>query len=379
MMHHMQGPIKKISLLFLVIILSATISITIKAKLNNNQNLNSVNERSWTDDLNYLNYLILKASSLNVINGLSFNKEQVLKLKKLSGEIESLKPLTLFSKKSNYEDINNIRDCFIELINNLEGKKPIPDKLKNRVLLLRSLESEIIKKTLLGAEKNEYLGNNCLKCHSTPDYFPEGNISNMQTKTFTHDKRREIDIAHVKGIFGDRGIKKLWELKEEVDDILYNAQKYILKDFRCCLLPPDGLMNIEYFGQAFVTDEWFNYFKEARSIDDKNWKNYKNLFIYPIEDIIESTLPGIKLKDKMNILKKVNKILEESRNMDDIDFEIKKKDLCIKLKDALNIDFLIGENDRTKEDRQFITAMFLLYPGNLKIYDSMLDEFNKIE
>ena len=201
----------------------------------------------------------------------------------------------------------------------------------------------------------------------------------MQTKKITPVIRNEIDIAHVKGIFGDRGIKKLWELKEEVDEILYNAQKYILKDFRCCLLPPKGLMSIEYFGQAFVTDEWFNYFKEVRSVDNKYWKDYKDLFLYPIEDIIESTLPGIKSKDKKNILKKVNKILEDSRNMDEIDFEVKKKDLCIKLRDALNVDFLIGENNRTREDRQFIAAMFLLYPGSLKIYNSILEKFNEIE
>jgi hypothetical protein len=201
----------------------------------------------------------------------------------------------------------------------------------------------------------------------------------MQTKFITPQIRKEIDISHVRGIFGDRGIKKLWELRKDVDNILYNAQKYILKDFRCCLLPPKGLMNIEYFGQAYVSDEWFNYFEEARSIESKYWKDYKNLFIYPIEDIIESTLPGIKLKDKKNIIKKVNKILEESRSLNEIDFEIQKKNLCLKLRDALNIDFLIGENDRTRDDRQFIAAMFLLYPGNLKIYDAMLKKFNEIE
>lgn len=370
---------KKIFLLLFIIIFFICFTISIKAKLKNGQTLNTINEKSWNQELIDLNYLILKISSINIINGLSLTKEQVLKLKELSIEIESInRPITEL-KKSTFDDIKKIKDCYLELIKYLEEKNPIPEKLKNELFLLRTLESEIIKKTILGAEKQGNSGNNCLKCHSTPDYFPTGNINKLQTKEITPEKRKEIDIAHLKGLFGETGIKKLWNIKKDIDDILYNAQKYILKDFRCCLLPPEGLMNPELFGQAYVTDQWFDYFKQTRNIKEKNWKDYKDLFLYPIEDIIESTLPGIKSKDKKNILKKVEEILEESRKMDEVDFEIKKKDLCIKLKDALNVDFLIGETERSRDDRQFIAAMFLLFPGNSKIYDEMLKEFDKIK
>ena len=54
----------------------------------------------------------------------------------------------------------------------------------------------------------------------------------------------------------------------------------------------------------------------------------------------------------------VKTIIHEARKMDDVDFELQKEILCNKLQNAFNVDFLIGENDRSKKERQFI-ALFL--------------------
>ena len=66
--------------------------------------------------------------------------------------------------------------------------------------------------------------------------------------------------------------------------------------------------------------------------------------------------------------------MEEARKMDSIDYELQKKVLCTRIQDALNVDFLIGETNRQKEDRQFIAAMYLLFPGSIELYNIIINE-----
>ncbi len=338
-----------------------------------------VDNKSWEYQLNEMNYLVIRASSINIIYGLYLTRKQAEELKALAKKIESLKLPVPDTKGNTFAGFVDIRKTYVTLIEYLKKQKPIPDSLKNQVLKMRILEAEIIKRTLLGAQKPGYKRKNCMECHAPPDYFPKGDISNKETKAISKKERKEIDLAHVKGLFQEEGTNKLWELKSDVDNILTNGQKYMLKSFRCCLLPPSNLSDPTNIGQAFVTDEWIEYFMEIRKLPEEYWKDYKQLFIIPIEDIIEATLPGIKQKYKKEILKKVDMIIEESRKMDRIDFELQKESLCLRLKDELNVDFLIGETDREKEERQFIAAMFLLFFGSPDIYDEVIKQTEPVK
>ena len=360
---------RKLSILFLFIFFTSISIHSVKG-----QDIHGDN-KAWEYQLNEMNYLVIRASSINIIYGLYLTRKQAEELKALAKKIESLKLPVPDTKGNTFAGFVDIRKTYLILIEYLKKQKPIPDSLKNQVLKMRILESEIIKRTLLGAQKAGYKGSsNSLECHAPPEYFPKGDISNKETKAISNKERKEIDLAHVKGLFQEEGTNKLWELKSDVDKILTNGQKYMLKSFRCGLLPPSNLSDPANIGQAFVTDEWIEYFIEARKLSEEYWKDYKQLFIIPIEDIIVATLPGIKQKYKKEILKTVEKIIEESRKMDKIDFELQKESLCLKLKDELNVDFLIGETDREKEERQFIAAMFLLFFGSPDIYDEVIKQ-----
>lgn len=64
--------------------------------------------------------------------------------------------------------------------------------------------------------------------------------------------------------------------------------------------------------------------------------------------------------------------IEHARKLDRIDYELKKKDLCIRLQDQLNEHLLARETSAEKEIRLFQSAIFLLFPGTDKIYNRML-------
>ena len=198
----------------------------------------------------------------------------------------------------------------------------------------------------------------------------------FQQFIITKKERYIIDIAHVNGLFGKNGAEKLWDIKSQIADILTSSQEYLLKDFQCCLFPPDSLKDSTNIGQAFVNDKWINYFREIRSYSDEDWARYRHLYIVPLDDIIEATLPGIQKSNKNRILEKMVLILNQARKIDEVDFELQKESLCMKLRDEMNIDSKIRETKDEIEYRQFRAAIFLLLPGNVEIYDKLIKRLN---
>jgi hypothetical protein len=362
--------LKKKDILFFFLVIALLVSFTTGKKT---KNVNSgTDPNSWELQLNEMNYLIMRTSSINIIYGLNLTNKQAKELKNLSIKIDALNLKTPDTKGKAIPEFVEIRKCYKFLIEYLRVQKPIPDSLKKEVFRLREIESDIIKKSVIGAYKIPRGNDACIRCHSIPEHFPKGNIANLDTKTVSDKERTDIDLSHVKGIFLDSGVEKLWELKSEVDNILTNGQKYMLKIFRCCLIPPNDLNNPANIGQAAATSEWINFFRDVRKLSDKKYNDYKDLYLLPIRDIIDARLPGIKPKYKKEIMDKVENLIIDTRKLDEVDFELNKELICQKLQDILNVDFLIGESNRSKDDRQFIAAMFLLFPGSTGIYEEII-------
>ncbi len=329
---------------------------------------------SWEKQLNEMNYLIMRTSAVNIINALALTSEQAKQLQKFEKEILLSDPPIPDMKGDASKDLINIRETYITLLRYLINKEPITENFKNQVSKMRLIESDIIKKSLLGAGNPNYIGKGCLHCHAPPDNFPKGDISGMKTEMITEKQRKIIDKAHVIGLYGEKGTYRLWELKSDVDNILNQYQKTVLKDFKCCLIPPKSLTDLTLAGQAFVTDEWINYFRKIRDVSKKDWADVKQFYIFPIEDLIEATLPGINSKDKKKIIKRVKKIINDSRKMNDITFEVQKTSLCLRLKEELAIDALRNDKKVINEDQAFRGAMFLLLPGNSAVYNKLIQQ-----
>jgi hypothetical protein len=343
---------------------------------NNNTSYNPspINDTSWSVQLNELNYLVLKASSINLINGLHLSKKQASELKILAEKIDAVLPPVPDTKNHCSTEIIEIRNVYINLISLLTRRDSISASFKEKIFEIRENESDVIKKTLLGAQKNGYHADGCLKCHCNQAGFPDGNINLMETKPIDYKVRKETDLAHVKGLFGEEGTLFLWEYKSTVDSILSNGQKYVLKDFRCCLLPSDLLKNPARIGQAAFSSEWIDYLTDIRTLSDDSWNSYKPLYLEPVKDVMKATLPGIRKNEIEKRLSDVEAIIIEARQLNRMDFEIQKDQLSERLSKAISIDELNGEATRLPEDRQFIAAMFLLYFGSTQLYDKIINE-----
>jgi hypothetical protein len=328
----------------------------------------------WEEELNSMNYLVMRTSSINLINGFYLSKEQVEKLLPLAQQVDALNIDIPDNSTYSTAEMKNISNTYQHLISQLLKNSALSDTLKNEVNTVRELESEIIKRSLLAAQRPGYNAEGCLECHAPPALFPVGSVSGKDTQPITASDRKEIDLAHIKGLFGEEGTMLLWNLRDKVDSILNNEQRYVFSSFRCCLIPQQNVADPGIFGQSFVTNEWIEFFRKARAITDNEWNDYKDLFLIPLRDLVEAKLPGIKKGDKKQMIDKAELVIIDARKMDLIDFELQKENLCVRLSEVLNIDLLNGEANRQSDERKFMSAMLLLFPGSSVQYNQLMQQ-----
>lgn len=328
----------------------------------------------WELQIKTMNYLVMQASSVNLINGLYLDSNQTHALYKLSLQSES------HSNNQHYENVIKDEYGISEILHTLIKLNKVlisgntPDaSLEIDVNEKRIKQVDIIKRSLLAAQKPGYKSEGCQKCHAAPNLFIKGNIDNLDTKSISPADRDEIDLAHINGLFGEQFTWWIWEKKKLVDSILNNEQRYSFSSFRCCLVPESGNSVSGIIGQSFVTSKWIDYFSSARKLDDSDWKKYKNLYFIPLEDIIDAKLPGIKKSVKKSKILKSEEILNHARKLNNIEFALAKEELCLQLQSCLNIDAFNGELYRSNDQRQFIAALFLLFPGSHIIYKNKIN------
>jgi hypothetical protein len=329
---------------------------------------------SWETELNEMNYLVLKASSINLIYGLHLNREQAAALKNLAERVAASLPAAPDTKGQCSEDVREIRNTYAELNSLLATGQSLTDGFQKKVFSLREKQADMIKRSLLGAQEAGYKGEDCLQCHCEPQHFPAGDIRGLNTKTITADLRKETDEAHVRGLFGDEATLLIWQLKDSVWNILSNGQRFVSKDYRCCLIPSDVIKDPSRIGQAAFEGGWLEYLRSIRELNEKDWNHYKFLFLFPVDELLRASLPGIRDKEVKKRIAGVESVITEARKLSRMEFDIQKETLCGQLAAATSIEALNGEMSRTEENRRFITAMFLLYFGSPELYDSIISQ-----
>ncbi len=330
--------------------------------------------QQWDTLLNELNYLVLKISSVNALQGLHFTRAQAESLHVHSRAVDSL-PLTPPRTETDcYPEIMPIVRTFRLLLRTLESGSRVSDSLRQQVTWMRMRESGIIKKSVLASRAEGYSAGGCPACHGPPDRFPRGDASRRNTETIGPERRRIIDSAHVAGVFGEEGIRLLWNRAPAVRGVLTEGQTHILKDFRCCLIPPPDLAAPANIGQVVLTSQWVGFLREVRALPDDQWRDFKQLFYIPIEDLLAATLPGISSREKRKIIRRIDRLASRTRKLDEVDFQLRKEELCRELKQELSVDYLIGETTRTTDERAFMAAMFLLFPGSSSYYEGAREQ-----
>jgi len=326
----------------------------------------------WEKQLNELNYLVIRISATNLVNGLNLSDAQLKQLSPLQKSIDSIYVFPVNENKDLVPEITRIRKTYITLLEYLIRKEKVPEALKNEVFEVRLLHSLLIKKTLHGKSKVKKTKDGCIQCHALPRHFPKNDISLIKNKKVYAFRRYKIDKTHAIGMLGKDVNLSIWHAKDNVDYILNNAQKSVVKSFSCCLLPPGELSDPMRSGQAFSADEWLQYFRDIRKYDKKSWRTYKHLYIKPLENIIIATLPSITEYQKTLSLQKMENILNDIRKMDDITFELQKDNLINRFEACYNFDDITGVTKRSKKIEMYVTSMYLLFPGNAALYEELL-------
>jgi hypothetical protein len=197
---------------------------------------------------------------------------------------------------------------------------------------------------------------------------------NMTTSPNFTGLERETFLAHMAGVFGKRGLLKLMSLSAEVDRLLTDSQKEILKTFTCCIIPPKELSDPVRAGQASSGEKEIEILRKVRKVPETFWPYAKSRGLKKLEQLLVFKYPGITGVKIETICAGVGEIYEKARELSDVDFEMEKGELAAGLK-------RIGTPKKELDKRQqgFMNALFLFIPGSSAVYHNIIKRTDSVQ
>ena len=329
----------------------------------------STSRASWEEQIHGMGYLILHLSGINVINGMNLTLEQARSLRRMAQELEAVS-----NKPPDFEtryrpDLAEVRDTYLEVRKYILFGKEVPEELEKGVARARGIESAVIRISLT----NKKFGRTgCLQCHIEPrandlrqDKPLLASINTISSPDFI-GLERETFLAHMAGVFGKRGMLKLMSLSAEVDRLLSNHQKEILKTFACCIIPPKDLSDPVRVGQATSGEKEIEILRKVRKVPGTSWPYAKRFGLKKLEQLLVFKYPGITGDRIKSICAGVGEIYEKARKLLDVDFELEKGKLAAEFR-------RIWTPKKEPDQRQqgFINTLFLFIPGSSEIYHNI--------
>ena len=96
---------------------------------------------SWDDQLLEMEYLLLRISAINAINGLGLDRKQTLELRRLTRQVEQAGARPPRPRGAFRPDLAEVRDTYRQLEQIVLHQRPVSDALKKRVARARIIES----------------------------------------------------------------------------------------------------------------------------------------------------------------------------------------------------------------------------------------------
>lgn len=121
---------------------------------------------------------------------------------------------------------------------------------------------------------------------------------------------------------------KLPELEKEAESILSDAQLEIVNTFNPCLIPPKNLKDPVRAGQANDNEMLMNLFQRIRSLSSAAWEKDKNKIATRHLEEMQKHIGRLNEKEYAQEKEKFLTLLEEIREMDDVEFELNAPDLA---------------------------------------------------
>ncbi len=315
----------------------------------------------WEDQLREMGHLLYRTSGANVVNGLNLTREQAVELRDLALELERAGASAPDPQGEFRGDLGRVRETYRELYQTLSRGEEVSDDLRARVVSARAEESKAIAESLTW--NSDAPKNSCARCHTEPG-------TSSSHRPIPASAKKEQAYAHIAGGVGERGLLTLSLLSKKVDRILTEAQKAVLSEFSCCLVPPKGMSDPVRVGQADVSDQAIEALEKARAAPEKDWPVLKRILLAGAEKIEFLKRPDLSAAEKAEVSGRVGAVYEKARTMSAMEFELGKADLARELKGP-------GPAQASEDKRPFMAAFFLLTPGAVETYDSLLERMDR--
>jgi hypothetical protein len=302
---------------------------------------------------------------------MNLTPDQARRLRQMAHEVEAISEKIPDFETIYRPDLAEVRDTYLEVRKYIISGKEVPGELEEKVIRARSIESAVIR---LSLSNKKFARTGCLQCHRQPgvndlrqDKRMMASLNMTSSPNFT-GLERETFLAHMAGVFGKRrGLVKLMSLSAEVDRLLTDSQKEILKNFTCCIIPPKELSDPVRAGQATSGEKEIEILRKVRKVPETFWPYAKSRGLKKLEQLLVFKYPGITGDKIKATCHRVGEIYEKARALPDVDFEMEKGELAAELK-------RIGTPKKDLNQRQqgFMNALFLFIPGSSEIYDNII-------
>ncbi len=328
---------------------------------------------TWEEQVRAMGYLIMHLSSVNAINGINLSKQQATELRKMALDIEGSAARMPPLNGKYRADLEEVRDCYLEVRKLLLVAEEIPTALQLRVDKVRTIEATVIRQSLLYPVAG---ATNCLKCHGQP---PQGDMrsavlsSSPLKDSIKQPNPIEVHLAHNVGLFGLGGGLKLLGYVDKVDKLLQPEQKQAMSGFTCCITPPKSMTDPVRAGQAASGEREIELFRAVRKMNDVQWEVAKALGTDWVDRLIIYKNPGARPQEIAATRNKTVALLERVRKIPDGDFELDKSGLALELQRIAGT----ADGEQAEKDRKFTTATFLLVPGASEAYAAVIKRLDQ--
>ena len=368
-------------------------------------------QATFHEQLNEMGYLILHLSSINLINGLNLTRDQAVKLRAMAQEVErsGIRPPQVRGEFG--PELKQTLETYLETRDKLLRGEEIPRSLEIRVAQARIAESTFIRDTLLSSPSEADAANagtvgaaarasrfaskrgatrtgsagatmSCEQCHAPVSSAGNGGVTPKLGKVETGAGAQKLETyqqpqlrlamytAHQTGVFGMKGMMLVNQKSSAVLNVLTDAQRAVVGDFTCCLVPPKSMNDPVRVGQASSNEKEANWLRLARSTPDSRWPMVKEQTTQMMVKSLPFYRPGTTEKEMEARKSQFADALEKARKMSDTEFEMEKDKLCGELK--------LKQTPKTSDKgRSYQAASFLLLPGSAQAYDRVIARMDK--
>jgi len=310
----------------------------------------------WLSHLGGAGFLLMRLSSINMIQGLRLTPDQARQLLPLAEEVasHSVVPPILPGESSLASVVATMRRVESALL----AGRPIPDSFRQLLFTEREKEATVIREHLRYDTSAPIAS--CIRCHVAPGErrrgWPWWDIVARHPGII-----QEKSAAHIVGPFGRAGFQRVASLADRIDGVLNDIQRAMVASFSCCILPPRDLVDPVRIGQAQVGDWEIPALEKVRSLSAIWVPLARHRARTLLERRLRAIKPGVLSSEVQALREKTDGIIDRARAMSDVDFAIQKQALAAELT-ALAPPAIKPEHQR------LMRAVFLMIPGAADLY-----------